>query len=253
MKTSSMQWARMQLHTKACLSSSVLNQLNHFFSSGSQAQPPTFKVLSGNKDGDFCLGADLSLLSELIESGDKDKLENYGSSYLMLIDQLLCGARDNFTSVAIVQGRAFGAGMLVALAADILIAEPQSEFMNPSILFEQYPCAVLAKKLSDRASSDVILDVFRSGKRYDAQALFELGLIDVVCDKGAAEQQVCELIAHAKQHHCGRIALQNYRNRRNGLTNKTRKQLVDNWVSKVTKGDKRLVQYLRRLGRLQSE
>ncbi|KZN57746.1 enoyl-CoA hydratase-related protein [Pseudoalteromonas luteoviolacea] len=253
MKTSAMQWARMQLHTKSCLNDSILGQLNHFFRPEPILHSPIFKVLSSNMDGDFCLGGDLTLLAELVERRDKRGLYSYATNYLTLVNQLLCGSRENFTSVAVVQGRAFGAGMLVALAADIVVVESQAEFMNSSMLFEEYPCAVLAKKLRNSASRDVIMEVLCSGKRYSAQALFELGMIDVVCEKGDAERQVYEIIARAKQSHYGRIALQNYRKNSVGLTHRTRKLLVDKWVSNISDCDARFVQYLRRLGRLQSE
>ncbi|KZN59730.1 enoyl-CoA hydratase-related protein [Pseudoalteromonas luteoviolacea] len=253
MKTSAMQWARMQLHTKYCLNDSILGQLNHFFRPEPMHHTPVFKVLSSNMDGDFCLGGDLTLLAELVERRDKSGLQSYATSYLELVNRLLCGSKENFTSVAVVQGRAFGAGMLVALAADIVVVESQAEFMNPSILFDDYPCAVLANKLHNSASRDMVMEVLCSGKRYSAQALFELGMIDVVCEKGDAERQVYDVVARATQSHYGRIALQNYRKNSNGLTHKTTKILVDKWVSNISGGDARFVQYLRRLGRLQSE
>ncbi|TQF70958.1 enoyl-CoA hydratase-related protein [Pseudoalteromonas luteoviolacea] len=253
MKAGSLHWARMQLDQKACLSGSIIAQLNRFFAPEQAAQSPTFKVLSGNHTGAFCLGADLTLLAQLAQHGDIAGLQNYAAEYLMLVNRILTGRKDSVTSISVVQGRALGAGMVMALASDIVIAEPQAEFMNPDILFNDYPSSVLAKKLSNKASCDIVMDVVCSGKKFSAEALYELGLVDILCKKGCADKAVYDLVARVKASSHGHIALQKYRADHHGLSNKTRKILIDRWVSNITNGDNRFIQYIRRLGRLQSE
>ncbi|MCF2858024.1 enoyl-CoA hydratase-related protein [Pseudoalteromonas sp. SMS1] len=253
MKAGSLHWARMQLNEKACLSGSIIAQLNRFFAVEQVHSSPTFKVLSANQQGAFCLGADLTLLSQLAQLRDVTGLQRYASDYLSLVDQMLSGKKDNVTCISVVQGQAIGAGMFMALAADIVIAEPQAEFMNSNILCGEYPSSVFAKKLKRKASLNTIMEVLCSGKRVSAETLYELGLVDILCEKDHAEKAVYELIARIKSSSHGHLALQKYRADHSGLSRKTKKFLADKWVANFTNGDSRLIHYMRRLGRLQGE
>ena len=92
------------------------------------------------------------------------------------------------------QGKCIGGGLEAAVACDYIVAERHSEFCFPEIQLGIFPgmgaLPVLARRLNKRDYEDLC----HSGRSFSTEELTNMGLIDVVADKGQGEQVIMEWI-----------------------------------------------------------
>src|SRR5690606_33721891 len=93
--------------------------------------------------------------------------------------------KGSMATISLVQGRALGGGFELALAADHIIAEEQSSFGFPEIMFGLFPCsgamALLCERIAPRAAEKLVTN----GSVYSAAQLLEVGLGDEGVPRGA--------------------------------------------------------------------
>jgi DSF synthase len=93
-------------------------------------------------------------------------------------------------TAALIQGDAVGGGFGALLTNDVVIAERGARFGFPEILFGLFPgmgaYSFLKRRLGERQARMLIED----GKTRTADELHQLGLIDVLCEKGEGEAAV---------------------------------------------------------------
>jgi len=151
-------------------------------------------VLRSRRDNIFNLGGDLEFFKQMIISGDREGLLSYAKQSADMMYTLYSGFEKGVTTVALVQGKCIGGGLEAAVACDYIVAERHSEFCFPEIQLGIFPgmgaLPVLARRLNKRDYEDLC----HSGRSFSTEELTNMGLIDVVADKGQGEQVIMEWI-----------------------------------------------------------
>ena len=197
---------------------------------GGALQPVHYVVLRSAHPDYFSLGGDLAHFRACIERRDRAGLQAYSLQCARMIHQWSTLLGREATTIALVQGRALGGGFETALAADLIVAEEQSEFGFPEILFGLFPCtggmSLLAQRIGARAAERMLGD----GRIRGAEELKALGVIDEVCPRGQGVATVERLVAgHARQR-AARLMLQRGRHRLAALDLQELETVVEEWT-----------------------
>ncbi|MDK1286635.1 enoyl-CoA hydratase-related protein [Pseudoalteromonas umbrosa] len=251
MRNGSLHWATMQLNKAPYFTKSMLRQLNYFLLPERETQKNIIKVISSAKAGVFSLGGDLCSLASVVAQRDEVWLKDYAFIYMTLLHRVLSGAKYNFTSIALVQGRAYGMGMELALCADCVIAEEGALFLYPPEIFHHGLEHVLVRKLQHKSSRCAVMEVMYSNRRFSAKELYELGLVDVLVGTGEGEQAVRALVNRAQACDLGHAELQKYRYQTSMHSFGQLSNAADTWVKHALNGNATQQKYLRRLARMQ--
>jgi len=144
-------------------------------------------VLSGEGKG-FCAGLDFETFSQIKSDG------------LNLFEEKTAGAYPNpFQNAAYVwkrlpvpviaslHGSAFGAGMQIALGADIRLASPDARLAIMEVKWGLVPDMAATQTLRDLVRLDVAKELLFTGRIVDAAEAHHLGLITRVCDAPLVE------------------------------------------------------------------
>ncbi len=214
-------------------------------------QPIHYIVMKSAHPDYFSLGGDLAHFQDCIQRGDRKSLHDYSATCADMLHDWSSLLGNHATTIALVQGRAFGGGFETALAADILVAEEQSEFAFPEILFGLFPCtggmSLLAQRIGARAAERMLGDA----RVHAAPALMERGVVDEICPRGQGERAVETLIAsHARQRQA-RLMLQRSRHRLADLSRRELQTVVDEWTETAMALDPRELRVMDSLIRLQ--
>lgn len=165
---------------------------------------PQFQVLSSDIPGVFSLGGDLEYFLKLIRTQDRDGLEEYSRKTIDLIWSMATGHRHNLFTISVVNGRCLGGGFETALASDLIIASKNSHFAFPEISFNMFPGMGALSLLRRRVSKSQAKKIVMSGSTYTAQEMFDMGIVDIICDE---DQLYSEVYSY----------MDSYKNKINGL------------------------------------
>lgn len=192
--------------------------------------PLHYVVLKSGHPDYFSLGGDLGQFRSCIERGDRDGLFEYSKLCLEIVYAWATCLNNRATTIALVQGRALGGGFEAALSADYLIAEEQSEFGFPEILFGLFPCSggmsLLARRVGVYEAERMMVD----GRIYSAAELQEKGVVDEICARGDGALAVHRFTAKHSKHRNARLALQRARQRLAPLDYRELLTVVEEWV-----------------------
>jgi len=166
--------------------------------------PVKYVVFGSRRPGVFSLGGDLRLFRDLILKGDAEGLREYAEKATAAVFHHACTGA-NTLSFSLVQGNAMGGGFEAALAGNVLVAERGTRLGFPEVLFGLFPgmgaYTLLRRRVERRVAENIIL----SARNYTAEALYELGVVDYLCDPGTGEQQIRDIVSrHA--HRPGELA-----------------------------------------------
>ena len=153
-----------------------------------------YLVLGSDIDGVFNLGGDLELFSKYIREQNKDGLLNYAAHSIDLVYQNLTHLNENLTTISLIQGDALGGGFEAAVSANVVIAERGCKMGLPEVLFNLFPgmgaYSLLSRKIGFAAAEEMIF----SGRLYTAEQLYEMGVVDILAEKGEGEVAVYRYI-----------------------------------------------------------
>ncbi len=129
----------------------------------------------------FCAGADLS---------------EFGSAPSQVIARNVRWQRDVWGQlidlpkpiVVAVHGYCIGSGLEIALLADLRIAASGTVFAMPEVQLGMIPAAGGSQTLPANAGPSVALDLLLTGRRFDADAALEYGLVSRVAPPGELEK-----------------------------------------------------------------
>jgi DSF synthase len=207
-----------------------------------------YYVLASQIPGIFNVGGDLSFFVNKIRARDRQALRRYAYDCVDPIYNVAAGFDSGIVSVGLLQGDALGGGLEAALCCHFIIAERGVKMGLPEILFNSFPGMGAYSMLSRRLDSVRAERMIFSGRIYSAEEMYDLGVIDLVVNRGCGEQAVREYIGDPRKHGA-RQAIYGARQRANPLTLSELRDIADMWVEaamKLTDGD------LRRMGHLQS-
>ena len=143
-------------------------------------QDPTVRVVVLKGDGDeaFVAGADISELAEFATPAEVQ-------SEAERLDAELAGAWDRLEKpvVAMIQGYCLGAGLLLALDADIRIAAEGSQFAIPAARLGLGLGSAYVEALVATIGSSWATEVLFSARRLSAAEALEIGLVNHVVSR----------------------------------------------------------------------
>lgn len=156
-------------------------------------------VLKSSSEKFFCAGADLNMFA----SGDKviakEAAEAFGEAF-----ETLSSFRG--VSIAAVNGFAMGGGLEVALACDIRVAEKQAVMALPEATVGLLPCAGGTQNLTSLVGEGWAKRMILLGERVDAEQALQIGLVEVLVEKGEAYNTALELAAKVEKQSPSSVA-----------------------------------------------
>jgi DSF synthase len=212
-----------------------------------EPMPVEYTVLASGAPGVFNLGGDLDLFIKLIERRDRAGLLNYGKACIDVLHDNYIGHGLPITTVSLVQGECLGGGFEAALSSDIVIAERQSRFGFPEILFNLFPGMGAYSFLDRRVGRRITEELLSTGKIYSADDMLALGVVDAVVDRGQGEAEVSALIKRSGRTRNGLVGIAGARRRVAGITYQELMDVVHLWVDaalRLTSRDRKLMQRL---------
>ena len=156
------------------------------------------------------------------------------------------------TTVALVQGRTLGGGFEMALSCQYILAEEQSEFGLPEILFGLFPASGALPLLARRVHASLAEKMARTGKIFTAQEMLEMGIVDEVCPKGHGQACLERFLREHSKRRTARLALEQAKLRMLALSREELVQVVEDWVGaakKLTAEELRVLETLVRMQR----
>lgn len=167
--------------------------------------PLRYLVLGSRAPDVFCFGGDLDLFQRLIRERDREALINYGHRCCRILDRNIRTLDIPMLTVGLVQGAALGGGFEALLSFDYLVAEKQSTFGLPEIMFGLYPGmgahALLARKLGSAKADRIIV----SNETYTAEQMYEMGIVHHLAEPGDGVNAVRDFIKKSERRHAGLV------------------------------------------------
>jgi len=210
-----------------------------------------YSVGASMTPGIFNLGGEISLFRQLIRDKDRAGLLNYATKCVDALIMRIHHFDSPLTTISLVQGDALGGGFEAALTSDIIIAERGSIMGFPEVLFNLFPgmgaYSLLGRKIGSANAEKLIL----SGKMYVAEELVELGVVDVLADKGEGEQALFDYIRKQEIKANAFQAVQRAKHRFNPITHGELFDITTIWVDAALKLTEKDLKVMDRLVRSQ--
>jgi DSF synthase len=247
-------WYYMHAEPRPCFSPALLAELARFRDDMAhrlddpQDAGIDYMVLASKVPGIFNLGGDLSLFRTLVEAGDRQRLSSYAQACIDMLWTHISGidGRD-ITTISLVQGDALGGGFEGAMSAHVLVAERSARLGLPEILFNLFPgmgaYSLLSRRLGPAQAERLIL----SGQVYTAEALYEMGVVDVLADDGEGEKAVYDYVARENRARNGFRALRQARGLSNPVTREELSGIAEVWVDAALRLNERDLRMMERL------
>ena len=158
-----------------------------------------FLVLGSDTEGVFNLGGDLDLFCQYIRNRDRDGLLSYAKLSIDLVYQNMVHFGEDMTSISLIQGDALGGGFEAAFSANVVVAERGTKCGLPEVLFNLFPgmgaFSILSRKIGFAEAEKMIM----SGGVYSAEKLYDMGLVDILAEKGEGEVAIYRYIKSAQR------------------------------------------------------
>ena len=135
-------------------------------------------LLTSRMDGIFNMGGDLGLMACAARAGDRATLNDYGLLAAGLVHRTWNGLGIGMTTIAVVDGDAFGGGCEAAFSANLVVASGKSRFAFPETRFGLFPGMGATSLVGRRVSPDFATAAITDGRVLDASTALLLGLID---------------------------------------------------------------------------
>ena len=157
-------------------------------------------LISGSDvEGVFNLGGDLDLFTDLIRHNNRDALLEYATKSIDLVYRNLTHLNSDLTTITLVQGDALGGGFESAISGNVVVAERGVKMGLPEVLFNLFPgmgaFSILSRKIGYSAAEKMIL----SGSLYSSEQLYDMGVVDVLAERGEGEIAVYRYIKTANR------------------------------------------------------
>ncbi|MGD8712442.1 MAG: crotonase/enoyl-CoA hydratase family protein [Thiohalophilus sp.] len=216
-----------------------------YLSSGNITEPIHYFVFASATPGVFNLGGDVDLFIDLINTGDRDTLYDYGRQ---CVDAVYANATGfgfpDFTTLALVQGSALGGGFECALSCNHVIAEENAQMGFPEILFNLFPGMGAMSFLSRKVGLSMAERLVQDGKMHSARAMWEMGVVDKLAANGEGTHELSQFIRQHQRASNGRLAIRQASHRVSQLTHEELLDIVEIWVDaalRLTSRDLRMM------------
>ena len=186
-------WLLMKGEPRPSFTPILLKDISNYFDNvkkemdNSNGEKYDYLISGSDVDGIFNLGGDLNLFLRYIKSRDRKGLIEYAINSIDLVYRNFTHLNADLTTITLIQGDALGGGFESAISANVVIAERGVKMGLPEALFNLFPgmgaYSLLSRKIGSGAAEKMIL----SGKLFLSEELFDLGIVDVLAEKGGGE------------------------------------------------------------------
>lgn len=190
-------WVGMDLQDKLCYSMSFLDNLTHvkdLIVYLIKKENIKYVVAYSLNKGVWNLGGDLEFFVNCIRNKQRKQLEDYAYKCIELVYNYNSNYEMDVFSTCVVQGNAFGGGFESALSGNFIIAEESAKFSFPEVIFGTFPGMGAYSFLTKKVGFNKANEIINSNKTYAAKEIFDLGIINKVCDDGMGISTMNSLI-----------------------------------------------------------
>lgn len=159
-----------------------------------EADLPTGVVIRSAKPGGFAAGADIGMLSGMMDEETAAGQLRDGHAVLDRLESLDC------STITIVHGDAFGAGFEIALACDTILAIDGARFGFPEVNLGLHPGLGGTFRLPERIDPTEAMTLMLTGKPAHAQKARKLGIADKVIEERHVATAVRMIVADGADH-----------------------------------------------------
>ena len=246
-------WCYMDAFPRPCFSQVLLDEIDQWYAyvkrRNEEGAEQEFKylVLASNIPGIFNLGGDLNLFKQLIEEGDYNTLFDYAKSCIDVLFQNISHLNEKLTTISLVQGDALGGGFEAALSCNVLIAEKGTKMGLPEVLFNLFPGMGAFSLLSQKIGVVKTKKMIFSGQRYSAEELYDMGVVDILAEKGEGKQAVYSYIKRAERAANSYSAMREVQDMTTQITYQELMEITRIWVEaalRLRKRDLRMMEHL---------
>ncbi|WP_299192812.1 crotonase/enoyl-CoA hydratase family protein [uncultured Erythrobacter sp.] len=167
--------------------------------------PLRYLVLGSRAPDVFCFGGDLDLFQQLIRERNREALVKYGHRCCAILDRNIRTLDIPMLTIGLVQGTALGGGFEALLSFDYIIAERQTTFGLPEVMFGLYPGmgahALLTRKLGSAMADRIIV----SNETYTAEQMYDMGIVHALAEPGDGLNAVRDFIKKSDRRHAGLV------------------------------------------------
>jgi len=209
--------------------------------------PINYHVLDSHSPNMFSMGGDLDLFRDHVIRQDKVGLLKYAKSCIDTIHGFVTSFRLPVTTISLVRGDALGGGFEVAMSGNVVIAEKGIEMGFPEILFNLFPGMGGYQLLSQRLPASQVDKMMLNGKKYRSEELYDMGVVDVLADKGKGKAAVYSYINQNNNHRNGYLAMQRIHQMVHPISWESMMEVCAYWVDtamNITQRDLRLMDRL---------
>jgi DSF synthase len=199
-------WCLMKGVPRPCFTNELLSEFHEYIRTvkqemhESQGKKYDYIVVGSDVDGIFNLGGDLSMFRSYIETNNRDDLFNYAIRCIDILHENLTHLKCDLTTISLVQGDALGGGFESALGSNVIIAEKGVKMGLPEVLFNLFPGMGAYSLLSRRIGTSKAERLILSGKLHTSDELYDMGVIDILAEKGEGEVAVYKYIKGANRY-----------------------------------------------------
>ncbi|MEW6718857.1 MAG: crotonase/enoyl-CoA hydratase family protein [Thermodesulfobacteriota bacterium] len=252
-------WLILDPKYRPCFYFELLTELRHFLAcverladGDEEAQRAIrYFVVASNTPGVFNLGGDLDLFSRCVTTGDDVTLRKYAVACIDTLYPYIVGFHLPLTTVALVQGNAFGGGLEVALAADLIVAEKSAQMGFPEVLFNLFPGMGAYNLLQRRLGVPRTERMLLNGKMYRAEEMYAEGIVDVLAEDGEGENALYGYIVRNEGKQNAREGVQRVRRKLAPVRYEDMLAVGEIWVDTAMRVGPREIRLMERLTRAQ--
>lgn len=211
-----------------------------------------YLVRASSRPGVWCYGGDLARFVGLIRDQDEDGLRAYAHRCVDLLYRNYRSFDLPILTIGLVQGDALGGGFESLLSDDVIIAERGVRMGLPEILFNLFPGMGAYSFLSRKLGSAQAKRLITSGELYSAEAMYEMGVVDVLCEPGTGEEA---LRTYARKHARRRRTAEVLRDVDRRCQPVTHEELIDVtelWIERALELDPQDLRKMERLAQSQA-
>lgn len=247
-------WGYMHAEPRPCFTSTLMLELISWWRGiASRIDNPEtadtrYVVLASAHPTVYNLGGDLSLLLKLITTNDYDTLLRYAH---ISIEAVYLNAmhlsRPQVKTVSLVQGDALGGGFECALSGNVMIAERGCKMGFPEIMFNLFPgsgaMTLLGRKIGYHEAERMLL----KGRLYSSDELYEMGVVDILVEKGDGELAVYDFVRKESKQRNGAFAIRAAREISQPIVYDELVRIAELWVDAALRLDARDLRVMERL------
>ncbi len=231
-------WAEMHHLERACFTRPLMRDGREFqlylkrLYQGASPEEMPFRYLAwvSRAKGAWSLGGDLSVFTALIRAKDREGLRAYAHLSIDVLHDNYCGLELPIITAAVIEGDAVGGGFEAMLTNDFVVAERGAKFGLPEILFNLFPGMGAYSFLRRRVGEVEARRLIEDGRTRSADELHQLGLVDIVCEKGEGRDRLREHVRANPRRFRTELALRRMRNRVEPVTKSELVDIVELWV-----------------------